>query len=72
MACGREFYANLLIENSGFRLILGMDRLSTFHAIIDCQRRLRNDPEFEFIRGNKSLEPAEYKAKTTALLSWKS
>lgn len=35
--CSREFYANVLvIENSGFDVIMEMDWLSTFHTIIDC------------------------------------
>ena len=65
----RELYASPLVHRSGdFDLILGMDWLSTFHAVIDCRRksvefRIPGHPEFIFFNGSSTLMPAEYFAK---------
>ena len=38
--CGREFLADLIIiNNSGFDVVLGMDWLDTFYAHIDCKKK---------------------------------
>jgi hypothetical protein len=65
--CGREFAANLIvINNSGFDVILGMDWLGAVHASIDCRKkkvifRIPNHPEFEFCAGESSLGPVVYR-----------
>ena len=58
----RSFSADMLvISDCEFDVILGMDWLSSCHAIINCRRktvvfRILNTPEFEFL-GN--LNPTE-------------
>lgn len=53
-----KFYANLLIINRGeYDVILGMDELSIFHAVIDCRRikvifQISNRSKFEFVSGS--------------------
>lgn len=51
-----ELYANLLVIDGGcYDVILGVDQLSTFEAVIDCKRRIIIFyPEFEFLRGSQS------------------
>lgn len=71
MVCKREFYINLLVINTqGFDMILGMDWLSTFHAVINCPKRsvvfmTSKHLKFEFIRHNSIIESAEFKACST-------
>ncbi|XP_020272318.1 uncharacterized protein LOC109847502 [Asparagus officinalis] len=50
-----------------FDVILGMDWLYNFHAMIDCRHRsvvfkIPGHPEFEFMRGSKVMEQLEYQA----------
>ena len=58
MVCDREFEANLIvIKNSAFDVILGMDWLGVAHATIDCRNkkvifRMPDQPEFEFCSGD--------------------
>lgn len=66
--CDREFYANLKVtENSWFDVKLGME-LSTFHDIIDYQRRyevfkIPSHSKFGSIGGSKFLESLESRAR---------
>lgn len=58
---GREFYANLLVIDSG-----RMDWLSTFYAVIDCRSRktifqILFHSKLKFLGGNKSLGPVGLK-----------
>jgi len=58
VVCSRDFEANLIvIGNSAFDVILGMDWLGASHATIDCRAkkvvfRLPEQPEFEFCAGD--------------------
>ena len=58
MVCNREFDANLImIKNSAFDVILGMDWLGAAHATIDYREkkvifRMPGQPEFEFCSGD--------------------
>lgn len=57
----RKFYANLLLINThGFIVILGIDWLSNFHVVIDCQKTSivlegPNHPKFEFVEGSSQV-----------------
>ena len=70
--CGREFRAYLIvIGNSGFDVVLGMDWLGDSHATIDCRKRkvvfsIPCHPEFEFHAGERSLGPVVYRERLTA------
>ena len=38
--CGREFLADLIVINdSGFDVVLGMDKWGTSYALIDCRKK---------------------------------
>lgn len=69
MICGKEFYANLLvIDFVDFDVILGMNWLRTSNTVINCKKitvvfRIPKHPKFQFLDGNKSLEPVVYRAK---------
>ena len=62
--CGREFWANLMvIDNSGFDVVLGMDWLGTSFALIDCRKkgvtfRVPSLPEFKFHNEDATLKQA--------------
>lgn len=68
MVCKREFYVNFLVINTyRFGVILMMDWLNTFHAVIGyCWRsivfRILDHLKFEFVGGNSSAEPLKYRA----------
>lgn len=70
--CTRKFYPNFfIIEYGGFDVIFGMDCVSTFHTILDCRKKsvtfqISNHPKFEFLGGSKTLEPAEFRARSTS------
>ena len=59
--CSREFLAYLIVINdSGFDVILGMDWLGTSYALIDCRKKkvifqVPSHPEFEFHAGDVTL-----------------
>ena len=67
--CGREFLADLIVINdSGFDVVLGMDWLGTSYALIDCRKkkvtfRVPSHPEFEFHAGDVTLEQAQFKKR---------
>ena len=69
MICGREFLADLIVINdSGFDVVLGMDWLGTSYALIDCRKkkvtfRVFRHSEFEFHAGNVFLEQAQFKKR---------
>lgn len=50
-------------------MIQEMDQLSTFHVVIEQQKRsmifkIPDHPKFDLMGGSKSLEPTKYKTKT--------
>ena len=69
MICGREFLANLIVINdSGFDFVLGMNWFSTSYALIDCRKkkvtfRVPNHPEFEFHAGDVTSKQAQFKKR---------
>ena len=69
MICGREFLADLIVINdSRFDVVLGMDWLGTSYALIDCRKkkvtlRVPSNPEFEFHTGDVTLEQAQFKKR---------
>jgi len=66
---GREFLADLIVINdSGFDIVLGMDWLATSYALIDCRKKkvtvwVPNHPEFEFHARDVTLEQAHFKKR---------
>ena len=69
MICGREFLVDLIVINdSRFEVVLGMDWLGTPYTLIDCRKkkvtfRVPSQPEFEFHAGDVTLELAQFKKR---------
>ena len=69
MIYGREFLADLIVINdSEFDVVLGMDWLGTSYTLIDCRKKkvtfhVPSHPEFEFHAGGVTLKQAQFKKR---------